>query len=376
MEKSKKANKRKNKNVDLDMDIDSEQNSNEEETKEIKNSNKKKNKSKSVTNSKTRSVSKSSTNSKKTKEDKEKTLDNEIKDESNSNLPKKKTQKTLGDFGLGKSKQSAEISVIPNDVQLRIYSWNVAGLRAVLKKPGWKEFIDAENPDILCLNETKVDESTIEKNNFENLLGSNYKAYFNCSQSKQGYSGTAIFTKFKPLAVTYGIGKQEHDDEGRVITMEFDKFFLVATYIPNAGEGLRRLGYRVKQWDVDFQAYLEDLKKKKSVIWGGDINVAHQDIDIHDPKGNKFSAGFTTEERNSFSEFLKNGWVDTFRDMNKDVVLYSYWTYFFNCRAKNKGWRLDYFIVDENSKKNVVNSEILTNYLGSDHCPIKLTWKN
>lgn len=369
MEKSKKANKRKNKNVDLDIEEISDE---EVETKKPKSN--KKNKSKSVAKSKSRSVSKSS---KKSKESKDKNSDNEIKDELNTNLPKKKIQKTLGDFGLGaKNKQSSEISEIPNDAEVRIYSWNVAGLRAVLKKPGWKEFIDAENPDILCLNETKVDENTIEKNNFDNLLGSSYKAYFNCSQSKQGYSGTAIFTKFKPLTVKYGIGKQEHDDEGRVITMEFDKFFLVATYIPNAGEGLKRLAYRVKEWDVAFQAYLEELKKIKSVIWSGDINVAHQEIDIHDPKANKFSAGFTTDERNSFAKFLENGWIDTFRDINKDLVMYSYWTYFFNCRAKNKGWRLDYFIVDDNSKKSVVNSEILTHYFGSDHCPIKLTWKN
>ena len=264
---------------------------------------------------------------------------------------------------------------LPKDKEIFIYSWNVAGLRSVIKKEGWSKFLKQENIDILCLNETKIDENILEKENFSNLLGPSYSSYFNCCKTKKGYSGTAIFTKYAPLNVTYGISIKKHDDEGRVITMEFDSFYLVATYIPNAGEGLKRIDYRVKEWDVDFQNYLNNLKKLKTVIWAGDINVAHNEIDIHSPKTNLKSAGFTIEERNSFSSFLEKGWIDTFRFRNPEAVCYSYWSFFGQMRDKNKGWRLDYFVVDTEGNKSVENSEILNSYTGSDHCPIKLTLK-
>lgn len=309
---------------------------------------------------------------------------------SNNKKTKNVNQKSLFDFGIKggetieKSSKSFQpilktgLMEIPENEKITIYSWNVAGLRAVLKKDDWKKFITKEKPDILCLNESKVDDEIIKNNKFENLLGENYHAYFYNSSTKKGYSGVTIFTRYQPKSVKYGIGIEKHDEEGRVITMEFENFYLVATYIPNAGEGLKRLDYRVKEWDIDFQNYLESLKLLgKGVIWAGDTNVAHKEIDIHNPKGNLKSAGFTVEERNSFSTFLDMGWVDTYRIRNKTTVCYSYWSYFGNSRTANRGWRLDYFVVDERSDNEIVlDSEILTNVMGSDHCPVKLTITN
>lgn len=299
-----------------------------------------------------------------------------------SNVDKKESitkQKQINDF-FGSNKEEKISSVdsslpdFPKNMPVSIYSWNVAGLRAVLKKDEFKVFIEKEKPDILCFNETKVDEEVIVKNNLNTILGGDYKAYFNCCKIKKGYSGTAIFTKYKPLSVNYGINKKKHDEEGRVITMEFEDFFLIATYIPNAGEGLKRLDYRVNDWDKDFQEYLIDLKTKKHIIWIGDTNVCHKEIDINNPKGNLKSAGFTIEERNSFSDFLSKGFVDTWRKRNPDVVKYSYWSNFGNARANNKGWRLDYAVVDEEADKYIVESEIHSEYKGSDHCPVKVIW--
>ena len=296
----------------------------------------------------------------------------------NSNV----NQKQLSDYfnikGSNKNKLDKDVSLFPEfpiDQPVSIYSWNVAGLRAILKKDNFKEFLTKENPDILCLNETKIDDDLILKNNFDQILGKDYLAYFNCCKIKKGYSGTAIFTRYKPIQVSYGIGIQKHDGEGRVINMEFEDFYLIATYIPNAGEGLKRLSYRVDEWDKDFQNYLNKLKLTKHVVWIGDTNVCHKEIDIANPKGNLKSAGFTIEERTSFDNFLNSGYIDTWRKRNEDVVKYSYWSMMGNAREKNKGWRLDYTIVDEEGNNYVKESEILTEYKGSDHCPIKIVWQ-
>lgn len=319
-------------------------------------------------------------------------------------------------------KINTNLPEFPKDKPVTIYSWNVAGLRAILKREYFTEFIKKENPDILCLNETKIDDDLIynsntlfnkskkslsnkEEYNFLKLLGKEYQAFYNCCKVKKGYSGVAIFTKYKPLSVKYGIGIEEHDQEGRVITMEFEDLYVVATYIPNAGEGLKRLAYRVNKWDVKFQSYLINLrdgnntdvknnkaenielnkentkinndnnkKIKKHVIWIGDINVCPQEIDIHNPIKNENCSGFTIEERNSFAYFLKEGFIDTFRQRNPDVIKYSFWNYKFNNRALNKGWRLDNIVVNKEAYEYIINSEILNEYMGSDHCPIKATW--
>lgn len=309
------------------------------------------------------------------------------------------------------------LSKFPKDKPISIYSWNVAGLRAILKKDNFTNFIKKENPDILCLNETKINEDLLQNNNinskkskklnasedvdFFNLLGDEYQGFYNCSTARKGYSGVAIFTKYKPISVKYGIGHKNHDSEGRVITMEFDDFYIVSTYIPNAGEGLKRLDYRVNSWDKSFQNYLislkdgtdntqktyneevhfNDLKNNKGkrikhVIWIGDVNVAPKEIDIHNPKSNLRSPGFTIEERTSFSEFLNKGFVDTFRDRHPNLVKYSYFSYRFNSRESNRGWRLDNTVVNKEANKFITESDILDKYTGSDHCPIKVVWHN
>jgi exodeoxyribonuclease III len=202
-------------------------------------------------------------------------------------------------------------------------------------------------------------------------------SFWNCCKVKSGYSGVAIFTKYRPLEVIYGINKDDHDQEGRVLTLEFQNFYLVSVYVPNAGEGLKRLQYRVGEWDVEFFKFLNELQKKKHVILCGDLNVAHKEIDIYSAKGHLKSAGFTLEERESFSKFLDSGYIDTFRHLYPDQVKFSY----FSARRKsqkdeNKGWRLDYFVIHQHALENLVDSEILLDYDGSDHYPVKLVWKN
>ena len=236
--------------------------------------------------------------------------------------------------------------------------------------------INLENPDILCLNETKVDINTINKEKYDKKYFSDYLCYWNSSKEKAGYSGVAILTKYKPVEVSYGIDMETHDGEGRVITLEYNSFFLICVYVPNAGENLKRLDYRVNQWDVEFQSYLNKLREKKNVILCGDLNVAHKEIDIYSVKGHEKTAGFTKEERESFGKFLALGYIDTFRYLYPDEVKFSY----FSARrvsnkADNKGWRLDYFVINQESKENLVDSTILNEYSGSDHTPIKLVYK-
>ena len=247
---------------------------------------------------------------------------------------------------------------------MKLISWNVNGLRAVLKK-GFEEFFYDINADIFCIQETKMQEGQIE--NFE-LKG--YKQYWN-SALKKGYSGTAVFTKIEPNSVSYGIGIEEHDQEGRVITLEFDKFYLVNIYVPNSKRELERLEYRMI-WEDEIREYLSNLNKKKPVIMCGDLNVAHEEIDLKNPKTNRRNAGFTDEERNKMTELLNANFIDTFRYVYPDKIAYSWWSYMGNARAKDIGWRIDYFIVSNDIKEKIKDAYIFKDVYGSDHCPVGL----
>lgn len=247
----------------------------------------------------------------------------------------------------------------------KLISWNVNGLRACLGK-NFMEFFDYVDADIFCLQETKIQEGQVDWNK------EGYYAYWNYAE-KKGYSGTAIFSKEKPLNVTYGIGIEEHDKEGRVITLEFDNYYMVTVYTPNSQNGLARLEYRMK-WEDDFRNYLLNLKKNKPVIVTGDMNVAHKEIDLKNPKTNRKDAGFTDEERQKMTELLEVGFIDTFRYFYPDTEgIYSWWSYRFKAREKNAGWRIDYFLVSDDLKDKIIDAHIHTEIMGSDHCPVELT---
>ncbi|MEG1312426.1 MAG: exodeoxyribonuclease III [Romboutsia sp.] len=250
---------------------------------------------------------------------------------------------------------------------MKFISWNVNGIRACVTK-GFLDFFKEINADIFCLQETKLQEGQID------LQLEGYKQFWNYAH-KKGYSGTAIFTKEKPLNVYYGIGIEEHDTEGRVITLEFDDFHFVTVYTPNSQNGLNRLEYRM-QWENDFRDYLIKLDNIKPVIVCGDLNVAHEEIDLKNPKTNKKNAGFTDEERNKFSEFLNLGFIDTYRYFNPSKEgAYSWWSYRFNARKNNSGWRIDYFITSKKIENRLVSAYIHNEILGSDHCPVELVIK-
>ena len=246
---------------------------------------------------------------------------------------------------------------------MKLISWNVNGIRACLNK-GFLDFFNSKNADIFCLQETKCQEGQVE------LEIDGYTSYWN-SAEKKGYSGTAVFTKNKPLKVTYGIGKEEHDKEGRIITLEFEKFYLVTNYTPNAKRELERLDYRMI-WEDEIRKYLLKLNKTKSVIMCGDLNVAHQEIDLKNPKTNRGNAGFTDEERGKMTELLNAGFVDSYRYLYPEKQEYSWWSYMGHAREKNIGWRIDYFITSKDIEKNIKEAKIYTQILGSDHCPIGL----
>lgn len=247
---------------------------------------------------------------------------------------------------------------------LKLISWNVNGLRAQVRK-GFLEKLEALDPDILCLQEIKLSEGQLE------LDLKNYEEYYNYAERK-GYSGTAIFTKKKPLSVTYGIGIPEHDQEGRVITMAFESFILVTCYTPNSKRGLERLDYR-QVWEDAFLAYLKKLEEDKPVVVCGDLNVAHNDIDLANPTSNHKNAGFTDEERAKFNQLLDNGFIDTFRYFHPDETeAYTWWSNFANSRARNIGWRIDYFLASEALKPRLISAAIHADVMGSDHCPVEL----
>ena len=246
----------------------------------------------------------------------------------------------------------------------KLISWNVNGLRACVGK-GFLDFFQAVDADVFCIQESKLQEGQIELD----LPG--YHQYWNYAR-KKGYSGTAVFTREEPISVAYGIGMEEHDTEGRVITAEFPEYYVVTCYTPNSQDGLARLDYRMK-WEDDFLSYLKGLEKNQPVIFCGDLNVAHKEIDLKNPKTNRKNAGFTDEERGKFTDLLSAGFIDTFRYFYPDMEgIYSWWSYRFSARAKNAGWRIDYFCVSESLKDRLVSASIHTDIMGSDHCPVEL----
>lgn len=247
---------------------------------------------------------------------------------------------------------------------MKFISWNVNGIRACMQK-GFMDFFNDIDADIFCLQETKMQEGQLDLD----LPG--YYQYWNYAD-KKGYSGTALFTKKEPIKVTYGLGIDEHDHEGRVITAEFDDFYFITVYVPNSKDELQRLDYRMK-WEDDFLKYIKKLDKKKPVIYCGDLNVAHEEIDLKNPKSNHHNAGFTDEERDKMSKVLSSGFIDTFRYFYPDMEqIYSWWSYRFQARSKNAGWRIDYFITSESLKDRLIDAKIHTDILGSDHCPVEL----
>jgi len=247
---------------------------------------------------------------------------------------------------------------------MKLISWNVNGLRACVQK-GFTEFFNTIDADVFCVQETKLQEGQID------FAPEGYHCYWNYAE-KKGYSGTAMFTKKKPLNVTYGIGIEEHDHEGRVISAEFDDYYVVVCYTPNSQNELQRLDYRMT-WEDDFRAYLKKLEENKPVILCGDLNVAHKEIDLKNPKTNRKNAGFTDEEREKMTVLLDSGFIDTFRYFYPDVIeRYSWWSYRFKAREKNSGWRIDYFITSKALENRLVSADIHHDILGSDHCPVEL----
>ncbi len=248
---------------------------------------------------------------------------------------------------------------------MKLISWNVNGLRACVQK-GFLDFFKEIDADIFCIQESKLQEGQID------LELEGYHQYWNYAQ-KKGYSGTAVFAKEEPMNVICGMGIEEHDKEGRMITLEYPEFYMVTVYTPNSQNELKRLSYRM-QWETDFLAYLKELEKKKPVIFCGDMNVAHQEIDLKNPKNNRKNAGFTDEERQKFTELMKAGFMDTFRYFYPEQEgVYSWWSYRFRAREKNAGWRIDYFCVSESLKEKLIDAKIHTEVFGSDHCPVELT---
>ncbi|MBE6737714.1 MAG: exodeoxyribonuclease III [Ruminococcaceae bacterium] len=248
---------------------------------------------------------------------------------------------------------------------MKFISWNVNGLRAVMQK-GFKDIFDDLDADIFCLQETKLQEGQID------FAPEGYFSYWNYAE-KKGYSGTAVFTKKEPLSVTLGMGIEEHDKEGRLITLEFEDFYFITVYVPNSQDELKRLEYRMK-WEDDFLSYINKLQEKKPVIYCGDLNVAHKEIDLKNPKTNRKNAGFTDEERGKFTNIVEAGYIDTFRHFYPDLEgAYSWWSYRFQARAKNAGWRIDYFITSGALAPRLKGAKIHSDIFGSDHCPVELT---
>ena len=246
---------------------------------------------------------------------------------------------------------------------MKLISWNVNGIRAVIKK-GFYDFVATYNPDILCIQETKAHPEQVE------LILSDYPYQYWNSAEKKGYSGTAIFSKVEPLSIDYDMGIKKHDLEGRVITAEFKDYFLVTVYTPNSKRELLRLDYRQKEWDVDFLKHLKELEKKKPVVFCGDLNVAHKEIDLKNPKTNRRNAGFTDEERIGFDNYVNAGFIDTFREFEKGEGHYTWWSYMFQARARDIGWRIDYFCISKALRSILKNAYILKDIMGSDHAPI------
>tara|TARA_Y100000310_G_scaffold284091_1_gene306636 strand:- start:2893 stop:3645 length:753 start_codon:yes stop_codon:yes gene_type:complete len=250
---------------------------------------------------------------------------------------------------------------------MKIISWNVNGIRAAMKK-GFHDFVEKENPDILCIQETKANKEQVDE------LMHNYEHHYWNSAEKKGYSGTAVFSKVKPISVIQG-NEFMQDNEGRIITLEFDNFYLTTVYVPNSKRELERLDYR-QEWDTNFLKFIKKLEKKKPVIFCGDLNVAHKEIDLANPKSNAYNAGFTQEERTGFDNYVGAKLIDTFREFNKEPDNYTWWSYMFNSRQRNIGWRIDYFCVSEVLKDKLEDAFILSKVMGSDHCPVGIILKD
>ena len=246
---------------------------------------------------------------------------------------------------------------------MKLVSWNVNGLRACESK-GFSDVFRELDADFFCLQETKMQAGQLD------LQFEGYRSYWNYAE-KKGYSGTAIYARHEPLSVNYGIGHEEHDHEGRVVTLEMEQFYLVCCYTPNSQDGLKRLDYRMR-WEDDFRSYMKVLDQRKPVILCGDLNVAHEEIDLKNPKSNRQNAGFTDQERQKFSTLLAEGFIDTFRTLYPEQVTYSWWSYRFQARRKNAGWRIDYFVASERLRPSITDAQILTDVYGSDHCPVVL----
>lgn len=256
---------------------------------------------------------------------------------------------------------------------VKVISWNVNGIRSVIRK-NFYDFLETEKPDILCLQETKASPEQVEPDLNVGLNG--YFRYWNWPLERTGYSGTAIFTKFKPIDVNNGMKLAKHDSEGRIITAEFKHFFLVNVYTPNSKRDLSRLPYREKEWDASFLRYLKSLEKTKPVIFCGDLNVAHKEIDLTNPKSNRKNHGFTDEERKGFDNFIKSGFLDTFREFHSEGGHYTWWRQFDQCRERNIGWRIDYFCISKSLRPKLEDAYILKDILGSDHCPVAILVKS
>ncbi|XP_054153331.1 exodeoxyribonuclease-like [Oppia nitens] len=291
-----------------------------------------------------------------------------IKDEEIEGISDETNGKTVSEIEVNMKSGGDNRSFDNKKVNMKIMSWNVSGLRAALKKDAFKA-IDKEDADIVCLQEIKCEKKDIPE---EINVWQKYRFKYYCSAQTKGYSGVSLFSKEKPLDVKYGINIKEHDSEGRVITAEFESFYVITAYIPNSGKGLVRLGYRQK-WNTDFEEYIKKLDEKKSVILCGDLNVSHKEIDLENPKTNTKTAGFTKEEREDFTRLLSRGFIDSFRHLYPNLKKsYTFWSYMRNARQKDIGWRLDYFVVSKTFIDNVIDNQIRKQVMGSDHCPIVL----
>jgi len=310
------------------------------------------------------------------KKETEKSNRKESKEKNRSRSRSRSNNKNKDDPKSTSNKVSTPLD--PNKVY-KIIHWNIAGLKQLLNKKELDELIKNEKPDFVCFNETKIDNEFIKSMKLNDTFRDKYKfnSYWNCSVEKKGYSGTGILTSLEPISVSYGINVNKHDKEGRVLTLEFDKFYLISCYTPNAGEGLKRVDYRVKEWDKDFFEYINSLKSKKDIILCGDLNVAREDIDIFDPKGKEKLAGFSKQEKESFNKFLEMGYVDTFRELHKDDKKYSFFSRRTKGKESNKGWRLDYFVINKDPKNIVVKDSDMIDkdkYNASDHIPLVFTF--
>ena len=300
------------------------------------------------------------------------------KDEKNETEKKEKIRSRTNSLEKPEKAENNKNSDLPAKNEIKIIHWNVNGLRPLLSKEELDQLVKNENPDIVCFNEIKIDQDTIKSLDLNKKFNDKYKfnCYWNCSTEKKGYAGTAILSKEKPESITYGMNIKKHDSEGRVITAEYKKFYLVSCYTPNAGEKLKRIDYRTKEWDSDFFEYINSLKSKKDVIVTGDLNVARNDMDIFEPKGKDKLPGFTKQEKESFQKFLDMGYIDTFRDLHPEEKKYSFFSKRTKGKESNKGWRLDYFVVNKDAKNIEVKESDMTEkdkYNASDHIPIFLT---